>query len=222
MLEATGRPRSWAVCLRSGHRELRAKWCRTQPRGYLSSGSAHSRRRRNRRLRIPFRCVVFGPGSRAGGRLAHFDDCRTRKAVSGAKHVAIEDRHPHRPTVLGEVREPGPLAGIALHAGGPDVSAGRLGSPTFAPRPRRDPDVDPLGPDSRRHPGESPLVGRPERIRDGSLGSPRVRSRGQLDDDPEVLARSVKIPPMSTPTRVRPDPASLIAAAGRGGRRRGP
>ena len=165
-------------------------------------------------------------------------------------------------------------------------------------------DVGPLGPDSRRHPGESPLAGRPERIRDGSLGSPRVRSRGQLDDDPEVLApeplragasrspraeatpahggrraryrasrrdtrhgpgpphpsraarsdggrvhtrrcgparrspwsrclprrfpgqarlrrvrsppratRSVKAPPMSTPTRVRPDPASLITAA---------
>ena len=153
-------------------------------------GSAHSRRRRNRRLRIPFRRVVFVPGSRAGGRLALFDDCRTRKAVSGAKHVAIEDRHPHRPTVLGGVREPGPLAGIAPPADGPDVSAGRLGSPAFAPRPRRDPDVDPLGPDSRRHPGEGPLVDRPERIRDGSLGSPRVRSRGQLDDDPEVLPRN--------------------------------
>ena len=50
--------------------------------------------------------------------------------------------------------------------------------------------LTPLGPDSRRHPGEGPLVGRPERIRDGSLGSPCVRSRGQLDDDPEVLPRN--------------------------------
>ena len=111
---------------------------------------------------------------------------------SGLRGEACSDRRPASASaaVLGEVREPGPVAGIALHAGGPDVSAGRLGSPAFAPRPRRDPDVDPLGPDSRRHPGENPLVGRPERIRDGSLGSPRVRSRGQLDDDPEVLPRN--------------------------------
>lgn len=85
---------------------LRALWCRTEPRSDLYSESARDRRRRNRRLRIPFRRVVFGPESRARGRLALFDDGGTPIAISRAEHIAIEDRCPRRPTVFGEVREP--------------------------------------------------------------------------------------------------------------------
>ena len=53
-------PRSWggaqdADWLRSGHGELRAKWCRPSPRGDLSSERARGRRWRSRRLGIAFR-----------------------------------------------------------------------------------------------------------------------------------------------------------------------